>query len=375
MRPHLKSFVDHANDMSCNNIAEFLLISLKKNQFHFSTSNRSGQSAVVAPQLLYGISLELDLTDERRCDILANLGFYYLEFDLRQDALSFLREAYHMTEGKSEKEWLSLRCRISFILAKTYYRMDNVELGIEMMKTSIDLAKKVYIEEEDKVMERFLFLAMFYNTTWSKFWKLKEVAEEAQEFFLSCTPGRENLNRARCLANLSCVYGFYGLILINSWQRQTLLKLVETVSNKSLNMFERLLGAHVSMYPRYYVFLAQSAIVKLEINPTEARTQLDKALGYCIQNGDRHSYSWMASYKKYIFDNSTWWQSFFYCIRNVIIGRLLFAWLINQLDGFSKERDCGKILFLKIRNCMNKEKALMICYNYVILVLLFIFLF
>ena len=129
------------------------------------------------------------------------------------------------------------------------------------------------------------------------------------------------------------------------------------------------------MFPVYYVFLAQSAIVKLEINPTEARTQLDKALGYCIQNGDRHSYSWMASYKKHIFDNSTWWQSFFYCIRNVIIGRLLFAWLINQLDGFSKERGSGKILYRRVRNRMNKEKALMICYNYVILVLLFIYLF
>ncbi len=134
VRPHLKSFVDHANDMSWNNTAEFLLLSMKKDQFLFSTSNISGQSAVESLQLLYSISLELDLTDERRCDILANLGFYYLELDLRPDALLSLREAYHMTEGKSEKEWLSLRCRISFILAQTYYSMDNVDLGIDMMK-------------------------------------------------------------------------------------------------------------------------------------------------------------------------------------------------------------------------------------------------
>ncbi len=374
VRPHLKSFVDHANDMSWNNTAEFILISMKKDQFLFSTSDISDQSAVKSLQFLYSISMGLDLTDEGRCDILGNLGFYYLELDLCPDALSFLREAHHMTEGKNEKEWLSLRCRVSFILAQTYYSMDDVDLGIEMMKTSIDLAKKVYVEEEDKVMERFLFLAMFYDSTWSKFWKLKGVAEEAGEFFLNCTPESENLCRARCLAHLSLVFGFYGFSLFASWQRQTLLKLAEAVSNKSLNMFERLLGAHVSLYPAYYVFLAQSAMGKLEVNPTEARTQLDKALGYCIQNGDKYSYTWIVSFKKHIFDNSTWWQSLFYWIRNLIRGRVLFASLINQLEDFSKECCSGRILYGRRRNYMNKNKRLMVWYNYVLFLVLFIFL-
>ena len=173
--------------------------------------------------------------------------------------------------------------------------------------------------------------------------------------------------------SLSAVYYFYSYS--RYWLRQTLLKFAGALSSRSLNMFERVLGADVSLYPVYYVFLAQSAIGKLGVNPTEARTQLDKALGYCIQNGDKYNLTWITSCKKHMFDNSTWWQSLFYWIRNSMRGRVLFASLINQLEDFSKERGSGKILYRRIRNRMNKEKALMVRYNYVILLLLFIFLF
>ena len=204
LRPHVKTFVDFANRMSWNNTAEFVLLSMKNGQFLYSTSKIPEEEAVKSLELLYNISLESNLTDENRCDILANLGFYYLELDRDQEALNFLCAAYSMTEGKSEKEWLLLKCRISFNLARTYYTGDSVDLAIEMMKRSIELAKEVYVNEEDNVMIRFVWLASFY-LSWNKFWKLAEVVNEAMEFFDNCPADCVSINRARCLSHLAMV--------------------------------------------------------------------------------------------------------------------------------------------------------------------------
>ncbi|CAB3989759.1 Myotubularin-related 14 [Paramuricea clavata] len=356
---HVKSFVDYANDMSWNDTAEFVLISMKKDQFLFSTADISDEGAIKSLELLYDISLNLDLSKERRCDILANLGFYYLELDRHQDALNFLHEAYSMTEDKIEEEWLLLRCRVSFYLARTYHSMDSVGPAVEMMKTSINLAKKVYIKEEDKIMERFFLLAMFYQGTWSKFWKLEGVLKQATEFLENCTPGPENLSRARCLANLSYVYAFYGNTFLNQPSRRMFLKCANLLSSKSLNIFEQVLGEYVSFYPEYYNLLAQSAIRNLEECPAEARTQLDKALECCIQNGDEYTYGWMAVYRKYLFDNSSWWQSLFYWIRDITRGHVLYGSLINSCDDFLKERSSKKILYRRVVNTIKREKRSM----------------
>ncbi|CAB3989758.1 RNA-directed DNA polymerase from transposon BS [Paramuricea clavata] len=132
-------------------------------------------------------------------------AFQKLERD--EDALNFLCKAYSMTEGKSEKEWLLLRCRISFNLARTYCKADSIDLAIEMMKTSIELAKKVYVNEEDKIMNRFVCLAGFY-LSWDRFWKLAEVVGEATEFLNSCSADCVSVNRARSLNYLAIVYSY-----------------------------------------------------------------------------------------------------------------------------------------------------------------------
>ena len=370
VRPHLKSFVDHANDMSWNDTAEFILLSMEKDQFLFSTIDISEESVVESLEFLYDISLELDLSDESRCDILVNLGLYYLELDRHQDALNFLCKASSMAEGKGEKEWLLLRCRISFHLAKTYYTMDSVARGIEMMNTSIDLAKKVYIQEEDKIMERYFWLAMFYNSTWSKFWKLRGVVEQATQFLENCMPGPANLNRARCLAYLSHVYWCYGLGFLNERRRRMFIKTANFLSSKSLNFFERVLGPHVSLYPEYYILLAKSAIRNSEENPTAARTQLDKALECCIQTGDKYNYGWIAAERKYLFDNSSLWQSLFYWIRNITRGRVLYGSLINSCDDFLKERGSKQILYRREVNRIKRQKRSMVLVNHRLLLFL-----
>jgi tetratricopeptide (TPR) repeat protein len=344
VRPHLKSFVDHANDMSWNNTAEFVVITIKKDQFLYSTSDMPTKEAVKSLELLHSIFLELDLSDERRCDILANLGFYYMELECDQDAGDVLRKAYSMTEDKVEEEWLLLRCRISFYLARTYHSMDSVGPAIEMMKTSIDLAKKIYMKEEDKIMERYFRLSSFCFS-WKKFWKLGTFVEEATQFLSSCAPDSETLSRARCLDYLSRVYGYYEYI--ESFYKPPFFrkykKLREELINKSLNIYEHVLGADVSTCPEYCVLLAESAILKLEANPTEARTQLEKALEYCSQNGDKFNHSWIAARKKHLFDNSTWWRKLCYGIGNLKKGRILLAEEINMCDDVLEDCNSGRI--------------------------------
>jgi hypothetical protein len=344
VRPHLKSFVDHANDMSWNNTAEFVLISMKKDQFLYSTSDMPIEEAVKSLELLCNISLELDLSDESRCDILANLGFYYLELERDQDASDVLRKAYSMTEGKMEEEWLLLRCRISFYLAQTYCSMDNVDRGIEMMKTSIDLAKEVYINEEDKIMERYFWLSSFCFS-WKNFWKLGTFVGEATQFLSSCAPDSETLSRARCLDYLLRVYGYYEYI--ESFYKPRFFrkykKLREELINKSLNIYEHVLGADVSTCPEYCALLAESAILKLEANPTEARTQLEKALEYCSQNRDKFNYSCIAARIRHLFGNSTWWRKLFYVISNLTRGRLLMPEEINICDDVLDDYNSGRI--------------------------------
>jgi tetratricopeptide (TPR) repeat protein len=343
VRPHLKSFVDHANDMSWNNTAEFVVISKKEDQFLYSTSDMPIKEAVKSVGLLHSILLELDLSDERRCDILANLGFYYLELECGQDASDVLREAYSMTEDKIEEEWLLLRCRISFYLARTYHSMDSVGPAVEMMKTSIDLAKKVYIREEDKIMERYFWLSSFCFS-WKKFWKLGPFVGEAIQFWSSCALDSETLSRARCLDYLSRVYGHYEYVeSLYKPLFQKYKKLREDSINKSLNIYEHVLGADVSSCPEYCVLLAESAILKLEENPTEARTQLEKALEYCNQNGGKFNHSWIAARKKHLFDNSTWWRKLCYGIRNLKKGRLVLAEEINICDDVLEDCNSGKI--------------------------------
>ena len=364
VRPHLETFVDHANDMSWNDTAEFVLISMKNSQFLFSTSDMPYEDTVKSLELLNNISSELDLSDERRCDIMANLGFYYLELDRDEDARNFLSKAYCMTEDKKEKEWLLLRCRISYNLARTYYNMDSVDLAVEMMKRSIDLAKKVYRKEEDKIMTRFFWLANFYSFP-TKFWKLGAVVEEAQEFWSGCTPDSESLSRARCLDLLARVYIFGTDSTFKPWKCRKYTEFANDYLSKSMNMYERVLGEDVFSCPEYCLVLAWSAISKFEAKPTEAKTQLEKALEYCIQNGDTFNYSLIRGIKKQLLDYSSWWQSLFYSIQNLTKGRLASAESINVFDDILEDYNTGKISpCRRMINSIKRARNRLIWLNY-----------
>jgi tetratricopeptide (TPR) repeat protein len=360
VRPHLKSFVDYANDMSWNNTAEFVLISMKKGQFLFSTSNMPDESAVRSLEFLHNISLELNLSDESRCDILANLGFYYLELDLVEDALNFLCKAYYMTEGKREKEWLLLRCRISFNLARTYCTADSVDLAIAMMKTSIELAKKVYINEEDNIMNRFVWLAGLY-LSWDRFWKLAEVVDEATKFFNSCPPDCASVNRARSLHHLAIVY-LYNCVF---FQIDSFLLTLHFM-NKSLDIYEQVLGADGSSCPEYCTLFALSSIINLvlqsEEETSEARTQLEKALEYCIEVDDKLSQSMIAASKRHFRNNSSW-----------------FAWIRNirrYADDILEDYNSGRISpSRRIINRIKTGRRFLVRVDYAFLFLYFLLFF
>ena len=343
LRPHLKSFIDHAHAMSCNNTAEFVVISKKKEQFLYSTSDMPVENAVKSVELLRKISSDLDVSDKIRCDILANLGFYYLELDQKENALEVLSNAFSMTEDKDEKEWLLLRCRISFDLAQTYLSMKNVHTAIDVMKTSIDLAKIAYSNEENKVMERFCYLAEFCNSTWKRFWKLGGVVSEATDF-LSSLPDSESVSRASCLDYLSRIYGLYAVLeeeFKPVWFRKYG-KLKEEFMNKSLEVYEHVLGADVSSCPEYCSLLDKSAFLKLQTEPLKAEAQVTKALEYCEQNGDSFNYSCIAAHKRHLMDNSTILSKLMYFFENLLRGRCVRVQQFNIDNDILKDCESGR---------------------------------
>lgn len=362
VRPHLKSFVDHAVKMSWNNTAEFVLISMKNGQFLFSTSNMPDvDDSVESLEFLYKLAFDLDLTEERRCDILANLGFYYLELDREEDALNFLCKAYSMTQGKGEKEWLLLRCRISYNLAQSYYAMGSPDLARDMMRRSIHLAKKVYVNEEDKIMNRYRWLARFY-LSWYDFWSIGKVVDEASEFFNNCPPDSVDINRAFCLNDLAYIYADDSLRFWTNSRIQS-----ERCFDKSFEIFEKVLGEDVPSYPVYGILAFSIALRKIN-EGNEARKHLEKALKYSIINDDKLIKSFLLAFWKHI-SGYSW-------ICNLLRGRLLYVFEINLLDHVLADYYSGRISpSRRIMNGFETTRRSLVRKNYFILLLLVFFFF
>ena len=376
MRLHLKSFIAHAENRSWNDTVEFVLISMKDGQFLYSTSDMPEKDALDSLEKLHNISLQLDLSDQEHCDMLANLGFYYLELDRDEEALNFLCKAYYMTEGRSENEWLLLRCRISFNLARTYNSMDSVDLAIQMMKTSIDLAKIVYVMEEDKIMNRFYWLAGFY-LCWEKIWKLGTVVEEAIKFFSGLALESETLSRAICLALLAsiCCLGILESN-IKIWNYQKYSNQAENFIQRSLSIFEQVLGADVYSCTQYCGLLFMSEMLKVldGTDITEGRMRLEKAMKCCLQNGDKFTYSVMVAYKKHMLENySSRWRSYCYGIQNLAWGRLTLAAEINICDDVLEDYHRGRTSpSRRIIKSIEKIKNCLVLYNCVFILVFFI---
>ena len=366
-RPHVKTFVDFANEMSWNNTAEFVLISMKNGQFLYSTSQIPEEEAVKSLELLYNISLESNLSDENRCDILANLGFYYLELDRDQEALNFLCAAYSMTEGKSEKEWLLLRCRISFNLARTYYRAESVDLAIKMMKRSIELAKEVYANKEDNTMNRFVWLASFYFS-WDKFWKLAEVANEATAFFNTCPADCVSVSRARCLSYLAIVY-LYNMVFL---QTKNLLLALDYIY-ESLKLYEEVLGEDVLSCPDYCLLLAVfSILLKVEDETPEASIQLEETLEYCVQTDDQLFRSLIAASKKHL-TNPSEPHGWLVWIQNLTRGRVIFPGAIDFCDDILEHYNSKRISpSRRIINSIKKGRGFFVRINYFVILLVLV---
>ena len=370
LRPHVRTFVDFAHEMAWNNSAEFVLISMKDGQFLFSTSEMSEEEAAKSLELLYDISLELNLPDEHLCDVLANLGFYYLELDRGEEALNFLCKAYDMTQGKTEKEWLLLKCRISYNLARTYCRADSVDRGIEMMKESILLAKEVYVNEEDKVMNIFMWLASFYFSG-LRFWKLANVVAEAREFLNSCPADSVSVNRARSLTELAIVYVYSSLCF---WRKNGLLAV--NLIKESLSIYEQVLGAHASSCPNYCSLLALFSVINLlmEGETPEAKRQLEKALKYCTQIDDKLSQSMLVASRRHL-TNLSGFHGWLVWIRNLTRGRVFFAKEMNIVDDILEDSYSKRIsASRRILNGMKTAKRIVVTLNYCY-IFLFLYLF
>ena len=321
MRPHLQSFVNHANKMEWNNTADFVLISMKNGHSLFVTSNLSGEEAIKSLETLRKISLDLNLPERKLCDILANLGFYNLQLDREdryEDALNFLTEAYNMTENKAEEEWLILRCRISFNLARVHCKKGDGNRGVNLMKESIYLAKTVYRNEEQNIMARYLWLARFYYEN-EKFGELNNVKDEAQSFLSSCTPDSVNLNRAYSLCYLGQIYVFHGLHQASSnpewWTMENSLILAHTYINRYLNMFEKVLGDDIYLCAdsAVCIYLISNAIGMSLINPDESKKHLETAHKISLRLGNKVILETVVELQKSLFPKRSIWDFIFFC--------------------------------------------------------------
>ena len=318
MRPHLQSFVDHANRMAWNNTADFLLISMKNGRSLFVTSNLSADEAIKSLEALHRISLDLNLPERTFCDILAYLGFYNLQLnrkDRYEDALNFLTEAYNMTENKTEEDWLLLRCRISFNLARAHCKNERVDRGVELMKESIDLAKTVYCNEEENVMSRYIWLVLFYMAQ-KKFWKLKEVADEAKAFFSNCAPDIVSLSRALLLRYLGQVYLFHGFS--ESLYHSGLSMVVESLGlalfyiEQYLEMIEKVLGddMYLCVDAGDCMSLVCYGLINWYTKPDESKKQIEKAYEISQRIEDKAILDFVAELKTLRFRKPSIWDLF-----------------------------------------------------------------
>lgn len=301
VRPHLASFIDHAIENCWNNTSDFVLLSMKLGQFFFSTQKMPDElSAVESLEKLYTISRELDLPEDQFCDILANLGFYYLELARNEDALNFLSKTFLMTKDKEGGKWLLLRCRTSFNLARTNFTLKNVDVAIRMMKTSIELAKIVYHNKESNVIIRYFWLACFYDSL-NKSSEIVKIAEEARQFLYSGTAYSASIDRARCLSNLANIF-----TRCDSYPTLLIYHLYE----ESLSIYEKVLKADASLCPEYCTVFFQSALLALLHRlPGEKLEICDRyitAVKYCIGVDDRISIHTALALANSVSNQSSW---------------------------------------------------------------------
>ena len=242
MRPHLNSFVAHGNAKNWNSTAEFVLISAKVGQFLYNASDFPVSKALECLQSTHDIARKLQLTDAQYCDILANLGFYYMELYMLEKSVDILKQAYAMTEGQISKEWLILKSRILRTSSLAYFYLEKHEIAVERMKRSIDIAKKVFSEDEvEKIMDRLVKLAFFYVQRY-EIGKVKEVITEAQSI-IAHTSSDKRLKRADALSSLGLLY--FLCSAEDDSSGNALLTTARNFHSKSLEIYEEVLGKNI----------------------------------------------------------------------------------------------------------------------------------
>ena len=313
MRPHLQSFVDHANKMAWNNTADFVLISMKNGHSLFVTSSLSIDEAVKSLETLRKISLDLNLPEKKLCDILANLGFYNLQLNRKdrfEDALNFLTKAYNMTENKTDEDWLVLRCRISHNLARAHFKMEGRDLCVKLIKESIDLAKIVYRNEEQNIMSRYLWLARFYYIC-KGFGGIDEVVNEAQSFLSSLPPDSVNLNRAYALCYLGQLYFLQAgsQVTFNLGTMESM-NLGSTYMHQYYDMFEKVLGddMYLCADAQVCIYLLCDAIDNSFTNSDEGKKQIEKAHKIALRLGDKAILETVVEIQNSLFRKRSIWE-------------------------------------------------------------------
>ena len=311
MRPHLQSFVDHANAKKWNNTAEFVLITMKVGQFLYQVSNMPAAEVVKSLESVRQIALDLQLSDIQYCDILANIGFYNLELYILDKALEILNEAYAMTEGhETDKEWLKLKCRILNNLSRNYDFLGKQRLATENMRQSIDIAKVVF--GEDRVMNGFLQLAVFYLSK-SEITEMKEVCNEASRFLLTRKTDGNTLKRASSLNTLAIITLLS--VSVSCTDCSDKLYDAECFFSHSLRIYEEILGKDIYSCSFLGYQLVAYALFCHSLNYLTLRRELmQRVQNIFTQSQDTLGISLAAAFNKRLFNAKPKvdWVSFFF---------------------------------------------------------------
>ena len=309
MRPHLQSFVDHANAKKWNKSAEFVLITMKVGQIFYQVSNMPAAEVVKSLESIRQIALDLQLSDIQYCDILANIGFYILELYILDNALEILNEAYAMTEGQTDKEWLKLKCRILNNLSRNYYFLGKQRLATENMRQSINIAKVVF--GEDRVMEGFLQLAEFCLSKF-EIKEMKEVCNEASRFLLTRETDGKSLKRASSLNTLAIITILW--VSVSRTDCSDKLYDAECFFSQSLKIYEEILGKDIySCSFLGYKLVAYALFCHAMKYLTLRRELMERAQNIFTQSQDTLGLSLAAAYNKHLFnaEPKVDWVSFF----------------------------------------------------------------
>lgn len=240
--PHLKSFVNYGKSKTWNTSPEFVIILafLADSLYHVPGVTEAERMKHV--ELAYEIARNLPhpMNALRYCQVLKTLGFYYREANHLDKSVTVLNEALCLAENQTNNTWLTLKSSVLNVLSWTYKLQMKLDLAEQKMKESIELAKQVFGEHHEEIVERLCNFAIIYREK-CELEKAKEIVDDARRIADIATD-EWHLTRAQAANYSAKIYLRCAEMNDNAEQKRELLTTSLKLHAEALNIYENVLG-------------------------------------------------------------------------------------------------------------------------------------